>query len=141
MDNLGSAVSGAITYDRDADKGNQKEALDMMLKNQGQEDDRAYQQGMLDINRESNAISRLRVSSEDSQKKQIAKNYAATRKMVDDYRAGRIQLTDDQLAELQSRLLLLGSQASGLGLDISAPAFASGTPGATGAGWSLLRVD
>ncbi len=56
MDNLGGAVSGAITYDRDDTNRREKEALEGFIKIQGQDDTRLNNQMENEIRRESNDI-------------------------------------------------------------------------------------
>jgi len=71
MDNLGTAVGGALNFQRDDTNRREKEALDGFIKIQGQDDDRVYQQGQIglgaernDISREQNDISRINATRE-----------------------------------------------------------------------------
>lgn len=62
MDNLGNAVSGAITYGRDDSNRREKEALDFGIRNQNLDDDRLFQKGQLGLGEERNAIAREEVA-------------------------------------------------------------------------------
>lgn len=128
MDNLGNAVSGAITYDRDADKGNKKEALDMMLKNQNLDDDRAYQQAMIALKGEDNDISRERVGRSSGQAKLLANYYgtaarqarSALAKIDPEMNPEAYALYSKQLQEAEAGYMAaVGGDPSGSGMAVA----------------------
>jgi hypothetical protein len=139
MDNLGGAVSGALTFQRDDTNRREKEALGFGIQNQNLDDDRYFQKGQLglgeernDIAREQNDISRINAmrqrASANYQMKALQKRAGDLSKNIAKLQAeggdpATIGMMELQLGEVMTQLS--GTGGVGIGEVPAAPGGAS----------------
>lgn len=149
MENLGGAVSGAITFDRDDTNRREKEALESFFKIQGQDDARLNNQMENEIRRESNDIawanndvSRInatRERSNDGARFRALNTEASNLRAIMKAEEAKGADTSPYKLRLESIAAEM-SQLNGGQLPPMLPVASEGYSPAT-AGWSLKRVD